>query len=101
MIRSVPNDADDEGKPHHAEVGICMDFDEMAALPNHLPLLPSPHTNKRLPLDAVRQAISELGKDASPIKIQEFVKSKFKMDMTTAHVSNYKTTVVREKGKKQ
>jgi predicted flap endonuclease-1-like 5' DNA nuclease len=51
-------------------------------------------------MDAVRQAISELGKDASPIKIQEFVKSKFKMDMTTAHVSTYKTTVLREKGKK-
>jgi hypothetical protein len=51
-------------------------------------------------MDAVRQAISVLGKDASPIKIQEFVKSKFKMDMTTAHVSNYKTTVLREKGKK-
>jgi hypothetical protein len=51
-------------------------------------------------MDAVRQAISVLGKDASPIKIQEFVRSKFKMDMTTAHVSNYKTTVLREKGKK-
>jgi hypothetical protein len=51
-------------------------------------------------MDAVRTAISELGKDASPIKIQEYVKTKFKMDMTTAHVSNYKTTVLREKGKK-
>ena len=51
-------------------------------------------------MDAVRQAISVLGKDASPIKIHEFMKSKFKMDMTTAHVSNHKTTVLREKGKK-
>jgi hypothetical protein len=51
-------------------------------------------------MDAVRQAISELGKDASPIKIQEFVKSTFKMDMTVGHVSNYRTTVIRENGKK-
>ncbi len=51
-------------------------------------------------MDAVRKAISELGKDVSPIKIQEFVKTKFGLDMTPAHVSNYKTTVLREKGKK-
>jgi hypothetical protein len=51
-------------------------------------------------MDAVRQAISELGKDASPMKIQEFVKSKFKMDMTVGHVSNYKTTILRAKGRK-
>ena len=52
-------------------------------------------------MDAVRKAISELGKDASPVTIQDFVKTQFGLEMTTAHVSNYKTTVLREmKGKK-
>jgi hypothetical protein len=42
-------------------------------------------------MDAVRQAIKEFGRDASPTKIQEFVKTKFGLEMTTGHVSNYKT----------
>lgn len=48
-------------------------------------------------MEAVRKALKELGKDAMPVKIQEFVKSKFGLDMTPAHVSNYKTTILRAK----
>ena len=52
-------------------------------------------------MDAVRQAIKELGRDASPTKIQELVKAKFRLEMTTGHVSNYKTAILRtKKGKK-
>ena len=48
-------------------------------------------------MDAVRTAIKELGRDASPVSIQEFVKSKFGLDMTTAHVSTYRITIFRKK----
>jgi hypothetical protein len=50
---------------------------------------------------AVRKAIAALGKNAMPLTIQEYVKTTFGLSMTTAHVSNYKTTVMREKGKKK
>jgi hypothetical protein len=54
-------------------------------------------------LDAVRQALKALGKDAMPVKIQEFVKTSFDVDMSTAHVSNYKTMILRggKTGKKR
>ena len=34
-----------------------------------------------------------------PGAIQDFVHSRFGLEMTTAHVSNYKTAISREKGK--
>src|SRR5579862_1462154 len=42
-------------------------------------------------MEAVRRALKELGKSAMPIKIQEFVRANFGMEMSTAHISNYKT----------
>ena len=50
---------------------------------------------------AVRKALKELGKDAMPGKIQEYVKEKFGLVMTTAHVSNYKTVISRKKKSKK
>jgi hypothetical protein len=50
-------------------------------------------------MDAVRKAIRELGKDAMPGKIQEFVKDKFGLEMTMAHVSNYKSVISKKKKK--
>jgi hypothetical protein len=52
-------------------------------------------------MDAVRMALKELGKDAMPVKIQDYIKANFGLGITTAHVSNYKTTILRaKKGKK-
>jgi actin-like ATPase involved in cell morphogenesis len=52
-------------------------------------------------MDAVRMAIKQLGKDAMPMKIQEYIKARFGLEITTAHVSNYKTEILRaKKGKK-
>lgn len=42
-------------------------------------------------LEAVRRAQAKLGKKAKPMEIQEFVKSNFKIDMTTSMISSYKT----------
>jgi hypothetical protein len=47
-------------------------------------------------MEAVRQAIAELGSDTMPVTLQEFVKKKFGLTMSTAHVSNYKTYILRK-----
>jgi hypothetical protein len=52
-------------------------------------------------LAAVKKALKELGKDAMPVKIQEYVKETFSLEMSTSHVSNYKSLLLRKKkGKK-
>jgi hypothetical protein len=54
-------------------------------------------------IDAVRRAIKELGKkEAMPGAIQQFVKEKFGLEMSIAHVSNYKSLLLnkKKKGKK-
>ena len=47
-------------------------------------------------MEAVRKALSELSKDAQPVNIQSWVKQKFGLAMSTAHVSNYKTVILRK-----
>jgi hypothetical protein len=49
---------------------------------------------------AVKKALKELGKDAMPGKIQEYVKEKFGLEMSSSHVSNYKTHLRKRKSKK-
>jgi hypothetical protein len=54
-------------------------------------------------MEAVRRAVAELGKDAMPVRIQQFVKDRFGVEMTTAHISVCKGSILRErsgKGKK-
>jgi hypothetical protein len=50
--------------------------------------------------DAVRQALSELGKDAMPTKIKGFVKERFGLEMTTDHISTAKSDILRRAGGK-
>jgi hypothetical protein len=47
-------------------------------------------------MEAVRRARSELGPDAKPKEIQEYVKKNFKIDMTTDHISTYKGDIQRK-----
>jgi hypothetical protein len=47
-------------------------------------------------MEAVRQAMSALGDDASPSAIQKYIKDNFDVDMTTNMISSYKSTI-REK----
>ena len=53
-------------------------------------------------LDAMRQALSELGNDAPPLTIQPFLKERFGLEMSRDYISKYKSHVVTEqrKGKK-
>jgi hypothetical protein len=60
-----------------------------------------PTKTKISKMGAVRQALSELGKGALPSAIQDFVKRNFQLAMTTGHISNYKSTILREKPGKQ
>ncbi len=46
---------------------------------------------------AVKKALKELGKDAMPVKIQEYVMERFGLEMTTSHVSNYKSMLLKKK----
>ena len=50
--------------------------------------------------DAVRQALSELGKDAMPTQIKGFVKERFGLEMTTDHISTAKSDIRRRAGGK-
>src|SRR5262249_33606699 len=46
-------------------------------------------------MDCVRQALTELGNDAQPKDIQDFLKRKFDLDMNTKMISTYKGSILR------
>jgi hypothetical protein len=48
----------------------------------------------------VRAALAELGNDAKPVAIQEFLK-KSGIEMSTNMVSNYKTHILKKSGKRR
>lgn len=50
-------------------------------------------------IEAVRRAQAKLGKGAKPLAIQEFVKSNFKINISTNMISSYKTYLKKKKGK--
>jgi hypothetical protein len=50
-------------------------------------------------MDAIRQALAKLGQDAKPLKIQDFVKQQFGIEMTTDRISNCKSEILKEKQK--
>ncbi len=52
-------------------------------------------------MDAVRQALIKLGRDAGPTKIRDYVKAQFGIEMSVDHVSNCKSEIQRRAGKKQ
>jgi hypothetical protein len=51
-------------------------------------------------MEAMRQALSQLGKDALPLAIQGFLKTKFGLEMTRDLISKYKSDLVRAKSPK-
>jgi hypothetical protein len=50
-------------------------------------------------MDAVRQALRQLGGDAKPVQIHGFIKDKFGIEMTLDHISNYKSDIRKKRGK--
>jgi hypothetical protein len=53
-------------------------------------------TNKA---EAIRRALAKLGKKAMPAEIQDFIKTHFKVEMTTQVISVYKSKLLKKKGK--
>jgi hypothetical protein len=51
-------------------------------------------------MDAMRQTLADLGKDAMPLQLQGHLKSKFGIDMPTSHISNYKSVILKPTPKK-
>jgi hypothetical protein len=51
-------------------------------------------------MQCVREALSELGNDAQPKDIQDFLRRKFRLDMTTQYISTYKSGVLKEAARK-
>src|SRR5262245_6613015 len=47
-------------------------------------------------MEAVRQALSAMGGDATPSQMQPFIKQKFGIDMSTDHISTYKGDIRRK-----
>ena len=53
--------------------------------------------------DAIRDALDDLGKKAKPLQLQEHIRSKFGMEISTSHISSSKTGLVKNgagKGKR-
>src|SRR5262245_39486708 len=48
-------------------------------------------------MEAVRRTLRELGRHAMPLQIQDHLKKQFGIDMTVAHISNYKSEILRKK----
>jgi hypothetical protein len=52
-------------------------------------------------MEATRKALAELGREAKPLEIREYLKSKFGIDTSTSLISTYKTVLLKKgKGKK-
>lgn len=48
--------------------------------------------------EMVRSALAELGEDAKPQKIQEYVKTKYNKELSTTLISNYKSMMKKRSG---
>lgn len=51
-------------------------------------------------MDGVQRALSTLGNDAKPLRIQEWLKETYKIKMPVSTISNYKSTILGGAGKK-
>ena len=53
-------------------------------------------------MEAVRQALAEMGHDAKPLQMQGYIKSNLGVEMSADHISTYKSSILREgKAKKK
>src|SRR5438874_1480219 len=52
-------------------------------------------------MEMVRSALQELGGNAKPTAIQEFIKSKYNKEISKIIISNYKSTMKKKKGGKR
>jgi hypothetical protein len=47
-------------------------------------------------MEAVRQVLAEMGKDAKPAEMQPVIKERFGFDMSTDHISTYKGDILKK-----
>jgi hypothetical protein len=47
-------------------------------------------------MEAVRQVLAEMGKDAKPAEMQPVIKEKFGIEMSTDHISTYKGDILKK-----
>jgi hypothetical protein len=60
---------------------------------------PAPAGKKMTKKEAVRRSLKKLGLDAKPAEIQKDVKKRFRIDMTTDHISTLKGELRKQAGK--
>lgn len=56
--------------------------------------------NSMTKMEAVRRALSDLGKGAMPKQLQPYIREKLGVEMSVDHVSTYKSQILRKEGKK-
>jgi len=61
---------------------------------------PAAQGSKITKIDAVRRALAELGKDATPTAIQGYLKDRLSIEITRDHASTAKGVVLRQGAKK-
>src|SRR5438445_12132039 len=52
-------------------------------------------------MEAVRRALAELGKEAKPLPMKEYIKTRLGIDMSADHISTYKSSLLRSGGAKK
>ncbi len=50
-------------------------------------------------MEAVRKALSAMGREAKPSQLKPFIRSEYGIDMTTDHISTYKGDILRKEAK--
>jgi hypothetical protein len=46
-------------------------------------------------MEAVRRALAEMGKDAKPLQMKDYIKSHLGVEMSADHISTYKSSLLR------
>jgi hypothetical protein len=52
-------------------------------------------------MDGVRRALAELGREATPQQIKDYLKSKFNIEMTKEYISKYKSSILQQQKAKR
>src|SRR5437016_3391211 len=63
------------------------------AMPRGIPKKTAANGAEISKFEAVRRALKELGSDAMPLEIKDYLKKQFSIEMDTQNISNYKSTL--------
>src|SRR5947209_698225 len=51
-------------------------------------------------MEAVRRALAQLGREAKPLQIKDYIKSEFGIEMGADHISTYKGDILKKAGRR-